>query len=540
MPYSLLREPWLPVRRASGPAWIRPAQLTESLAFDPVLALDWPRPDFRIAGLEFLIGLLATACPPSDRRDWTQRWRTPPTPEELDAAFTPLAHAFDLDGPGPRFMQDFEDIQAEPNDIAGLLIEAPGEQTLKRNADLLVKRGQATRLGREAAAMALFALQTAAPAGGAGNRTGLRGGGPLTTLAIPPRVGPLLLWHLLWANTPLGAPPAAKDLPRILPWLAPTRTSEAGQTISQTADHDLLNFWAMPRRIRLDFRTTEAGEHCDLTGLPGPVFATSWRQRPYGANYQSFEHPLSPHYRPKPKEKILLPVHPQPGGIGYRHFLGLLVPTDAGKPAACIAEFETHRLGRCAVDGDYAWRILAAGYDMDNMKARSFVEAELPVFAPSDPARRDKCANTTKTLIGGAKEAADLLRRAVRMALFAEGAKPALDAGLFATLRARFWTDTEPAFYAGMKAASLADPDPTPDETISGHFLAAIRPILRRLFDEAAPILGSDRPDRIADAARMLSLALNGYGKPGSALFDALHLPIPEPAAKPKVKRKTG
>ena len=43
---SLLAEPWLPVRRASGRLdTIRIADLTDGLDDDPVVALAWPRPD---------------------------------------------------------------------------------------------------------------------------------------------------------------------------------------------------------------------------------------------------------------------------------------------------------------------------------------------------------------------------------------------------------------------------------------------------------------------------------------------------------------
>ncbi len=73
---------------------------------NPIVAIDWARADFRVATLEFLIGLLATACPPGSLKDWRAWWREPPSPEALAAAFAPLAHAFVLDGDGPRFMQD--------------------------------------------------------------------------------------------------------------------------------------------------------------------------------------------------------------------------------------------------------------------------------------------------------------------------------------------------------------------------------------------------------------------------------------------------
>jgi CRISPR system Cascade subunit CasA len=543
--FSLLEQPWLPVLRKSGPANIRPAQITEDLEADPVIAINWPRADFRLASLEFLIGLLVVACPPETPRGWTKWWENPPSPEVLAAGFAPLADAFNLDGPGPRFMQDFENIQADENAISGLLIEAPGERTLERNADLLIKRGQVKKLSRAAAAMALFTLQIYAPAGGAGNRTGLRGGGPLTTLAIPPGPDPLPLWHLLWANTPVYTKPLPGELPRLLPWLAPTITSDNNRKVERENDHDKLAFWGVPRRIWLDFTKAESGEVCDLTGNADEVLVRSWRQRPYGANYENFHHPLSPHYKQKPQDQIWLPVHPQPGGIGYRHFLGLIVTSKQEgrlQVAKSIATFRADRMRECKTNGTMFWRVLAAGFDMDNMKARSFVEAEMPVYEPDNPERREIQDEVVVKLVKGATEAANILRSALRMALFSDGAKPDTDAGLFNVARARFWAETETAFYErAATAASTEEP-----QAITKSFLQGISPIVRRLFDEHAPIVGSDHPARIADAADYLSLSLRGYNKgpnqrhrrgypkSGNALFDALGLPRPE--AKPKGK----
>jgi CRISPR system Cascade subunit CasA len=178
LPFSLLTEAWLPApRRASGSTHtIRHCDLTDGIDSDPIVALDWPRADFRLASLEFLIGLLATACPPADDDDgWFTWWEAPPTPDILHAAFAPFAEAFVLDGSGPRFMQDLEDFGGETNPVETLLIDAPGDQTKKKNADHFVKRDAVTTMSRAAAAMSLFTLQSFAPAGGAGNRVGLRG-----------------------------------------------------------------------------------------------------------------------------------------------------------------------------------------------------------------------------------------------------------------------------------------------------------------------------------------------------------------------------
>ena len=66
--FNLITEAWLPVIRASGRgAHVRLDQLTDRIADDPILDLDFPRPDFRCATLEYLIGLLTVACPSSQR-----------------------------------------------------------------------------------------------------------------------------------------------------------------------------------------------------------------------------------------------------------------------------------------------------------------------------------------------------------------------------------------------------------------------------------------------------------------------------------------
>ena len=548
MPFSLLIDAWIPVRHASGRAQIIcPANITDTFKTDPIVALDWPRPDFRLASLEFLIGLLATACPPEDddgsgeAGDWLEAWATPPSPETLAARFAPFARAFVLDGDGPRFMQDFEDFGGETNRLETLLIEAPGAQTLKKNTDHFNKRDTVTTLGRAAAAMALYTLQSFAPAGGAGNRVGLRGGGPLTTLAMPPMPDGkrLTLWHLLWANVLNGVPAKPADLPKIFPWLAPTRTSEKGGRTTSPADvHPLQAYWGMARRIRLDFAENIDATPCDLGGDSDAVVVRGWRQRPYGANYANWQHPLSPYYRQNAADPELLPVHGQPGGVGYRHWVGLLIDDAAALrfPAQVIANFRRARLPQVATDtAALQWRMLAAGFDMDNMKARGFVESEMPIIEPKDRAYSQVFAENLRLFIASAADVASLLGRAVRRALFSDGTKVPLDAGLIATLRERFGEATELMFLRLVQECAAGE-DPM---ALRRRWLAQMTTAARTLFVEAAPIdaRGADhRPDRIAAAARGLDFALRGFGKDGDALFRQLGLPSPEKAKKPPSK----
>ncbi len=536
---NLLTTAWLPVlRERSGRGLIAPAQLTEAWDTDPVIALDWPRADFRVATLELLIGLLATACPPQDPNAWADWWDVPPSPAELTAAFAPLAHAFDLDGPGPRFMQDHEDLVSTAEPVERLLIEAPGDSTVKKNTDLMVHRGQVASLGRAAAAIALYTFQSWAPAGGAGNRTGLRGGGPMTTLVLP-GARPSL-WHLLWANVPVGRVPDAADLPRIFPWLAPTLTSATGRTVLPGTSHPLQVWWGMPRRIRLDFVPCDVAQPCGLTGRADTVHVPSWRQRPHGANYDKWGdmHPLTPRYRVKPEAEILA-LHPQPGGIGYRHWLGLVVSDEeAGPlriPAPAVVAWRAGRAELVWGRGERARhvedRLLAAGYDMDNMKARGFVESELPLLVVTDPDTRARVDALSRQLVRAADSVAGLLRRAVRDALFGAGATVKMDWELLTAVREQLWDGTEAAFHQVLSDAAVR---PTgQDDVEPAKWLRLLHGLALDLFDAAAP-LGADgatlpRSDegvrRLLRARRNLGMALSGYGKDGAALFTVLGLP---------------
>ena len=536
--FNLLNDAWLPIRRRDGSAGIiRPAEITGELGSNPVVGIDWPRADFRMASLEFLIGLIATACPPvDDDETWIERWENPPAPEALAAAFAPIAHNFNLDGPGPRFMQDLEELPGEPDIPETLLIEAPGESTRRKNTALLVKPDRVLRLSRPAAAIALFTLQTYAPAGGRGNLVSLRGGGPLTTLAIPE--GQPSLWQLVWANVPIGTPRSQAELPRVFPWLAPTRTADRFPlTIPGPDAHPLQAFWGMPRRIRLDVAPSPDGLACDLTGAVDSVMVTGWRQRPNGVRYGNWDHPLSPYYHDA-KSGGWFPVHPQPGGIGYRHWVAMAVGGKAGarRPARTIVAWQTTR-SRILRQRDS--RLFAAGFDMDNMKARAFVESEMPLPG-TDPARAEVLAEVARRLVEAAEAAASALRAAVRDAHY--GRDSGADAAPLAAVYESFWTQTHDRFFALLRAAADRPSGDWEDALAEAapKWRAALRTTALALFDQAAPLdpsAVSFDPKRIVDARRNLFGTFEGWGAFGTKLFAALLLPSPE--AKPKSARRS-
>lgn len=441
--FNLLTAPWLEVRRGSRRDVVRPCDIAAS--HDPILALDFPRPDWNAAVTEFLIGLCALTMTPADEYDWAEGFVSPPTPEAWQARLAPFVAAFDFDGEGPRAFQDWEPLAGlKSKSISGLLIDAPGDNTLEKNADLFIKRDGAAALGLPYAAAALITLQTYAPTGGAGHRTSLRGGGPLTTLVAPRRKGcsQATLWDTVWANLPERGENWDDPQPeQVFPWLSPTRTSAHDELVTPDGHHPLLAFFACPRRIRLDFADSVA---CGLSGVVGRA-AVALRTQNYGACYQHWRHPLSP-YR-QDKKSGLLPVHPHAGPSDYGDWLAWW--GFSGQPAAGPRLWSARR-DQVAALLDPFDGVEAFGFDMDNMKARQWLSARLPwipLTASAEPLKEEVAA-----FIAAADAAARGLTRAVILALY--GIYRARDdtyrqpdpAPALPEIGERLWRDTEPGF----------------------------------------------------------------------------------------------
>ncbi len=542
--FNLSAEPWLPVRRANGTVeYIRPAEITSDHATNPVVALAWPRPDFDLAAQEFLIGLLAAIYPadPREPKQWMRLFHEPPPPEVLEARLAPFAHAFVLDGDGPRFLQDLDPLEADPSPVEALFIEAPGAITVKQNKDLLVKRGRVSVLSRAAGAMALYALQQFAPSGGAGHRTSLRGGGPLVTLVLPDTADtkrPVTLWQRLWLNTPADY---TLDLDRTkdaFPWLAPTRTSANKEVVNETDAHKLQAFFGMPRRIRLVLQPNMEGKPCDLTGFVDDVIVTGFQTSPWGVNYGAWRHPLSPYYKVKLNAPETLPVHAPEGRLGYRQWLGLVYrnPEATRLPAAAITSAKG-RLTNLGRRWEKTSRLLAGGFAMDNMKALAFAETELPLHCVGDAMLAEDIARLASLMVDAAGVVASALGTALRLALFGPKSEVKADTTILEAARERLWDDTDSDFHRLLDLAIEAFTDDTV-ENPQGALAEKWRAILARralvIFDDSAPIESFDLipPADVVAGRKLLSLAMKGYGKFGTELYKVLALTSPEARKK--------
>lgn len=478
---NLITDPWIPVRRTSGPDIIRPDQIAEA----DVLFPDWPRPDMNLACLELLIGLVYIAAPPADADDWINR---KPDPEALRAAMAPLAPAFNLTGDGPRFMQDFEEIGGSTNPPDMLFMDSAGAQTVKRNSDLMVKRGRYDDVSEALAAMALYTLQNFAPSGGAGNRTSMRGGGPMVALVQPSEPG---LWSLIWANVPCGDALGADELDE-LPWMHPTETSEKGQVEippeTYGGPHPEV-FFGMPRRLKL--RIDDG-------------MLTAVNQTPWGTNYVGWVHPLSPYYLNKTE---WLPKHPKPGLFGYRNWRGIILQTDGAQRPACLKRWMQDR-------GTPA-RLLVGGWAMANMNPQDFLWSEQPVFPLNAEA---------EALVSRLVEAAEQAGFALAANTRDGKGEDDTQSGAGARVRSAFFAQTQTAFETQVRRISDGD------TAVAQDWLATLRRTALKLFDdEVMPGLADlqeTRREKAVAARRSLISTFSGYGGIGKKLFTALEMDL--------------
>ncbi|KAF5049027.1 CRISPR-associated protein Cse1 [anaerobic digester metagenome] len=530
---NLIHDPWIPVvRKSGGHDRVPPWRLTDRYMDDPVVGLDASRADFNGAIVQFLIGLVQTTLPPENGREWRRRLRMPPTPEELRTAFEPIVQAFDLDGDGARFMQDLDLSEGEPTPVDRLLMEMPGEQTLKKNIDHFQKRYTVQCCCLRCTGMALLTLQTNAPSGGRGHRTSLRGGGPLTTLVLG-----RTLWETVWLNTleerqidALGNA-ALREPSDTFPWLAPTRTSTGGEVTTSLDAHPLQMYWGMPRRIRLQVTEEEREVECDLCGDRVTETVTTYLTKDGGVNYKGgWRHPLTPHTRVK-NDPDLLPRHGQPGGVTYRNWLGLVQShPERGIPAQVVTTF---REMRAADLEEIRPRLWAFGYDMDNMKARCWYEGTMPLLhVGEEGGLRERFEAEIGRLIRAAELVVSSTRSCIRQAWY-EDPKNA-PTGDLSFIDARFWQETEAAFYrqqAALPSVFERNEDPAPFRL---SWLRVLRDEAMALFGEysqEAQIELAD-PRRIARARRTLLM----YTSPKNRLIaQALDLP-----AEPKTTGKRG
>jgi hypothetical protein len=168
----------------------------------------------------------------------------------------------------------------------------------------------------------------------------------------------------------------------------------------------------------------------------------------------------------------------------------------------------------------------------------------MPVRLPPEALDVAEFEVVIRQLVGGAREAAFSVTTAVRLAAYGESRSTPKDGGLINLARDRFWDRTEPLFFSALDSFVDAVPD---DDAAVGRRLLEVPADWRRqlhgaalrVFDELVPLerIEDGEIERVVTARSQLVWSLEGYGKGGKRLFEALQLAPPETTAKQRGKK---
>ena len=245
---------------------------------------------------------------------------------------------------------------------------------------------------------------------------------------------------------------------------------------------------------------------------------------------------MSPYYENKPGE--MLALHPQPGGIGYKHWLSWVLGLHGGKKNIQPASIVSTVLESRRIPKNQSARILAFGYDMDNMKARCWYESTLPLCGLSEKNTEGKnlIQREVTRWIEAADHAAFLLRSAVKTAWFGDNAEARGD---FSFIDGSFWSRTEGDFYQHLRVLieQARDEENAPVlMPIREQWRSTLIKVSESLFDAelvgAAPV-EYQNPCRTAEAHNRLRASLRG-----DKLKEILKLPVDKTGKKTKKSTK--
>ena len=442
---NLLKDPWLPIIRKNGAKEkIAIYQLLDSYKENPIMELEAPRPDFKNALYQLLIGIVQVAAMPEDEEEWGELFEEPYSTEEFSKQVLKYKECFEIDSEGPAFMQDFELESAKPMSLAKLFLDSPSDNALKLNTDHFVKRNTINAIDPYWGTVALYTLQTFTAGIGAGYRVGLRGGGPLTTIICFD--SNRALWKNIWIN--ILSKEFTDNLPGnkemieksdIFPWMKPTKSSKNDVGLFADECHSFHHYFGMPIRLRLVFESKKG--MCDVSGETKGVLVTGLKSNTHGNKYSGvWLHPLNAY---RYDDTVPISIKAQPTGIDYRYWGGLTVSSDKEMPAKIItlSQRSLYRREILKKNKSIVW---AAGYDTDKGKTRNWYESTMPLY-PLNPKDATEVAAFVGGLIKQAQEISGSLRFAVKSAWFGSPKDAKGDMGFLDT---SFWQNTESFFYS--------------------------------------------------------------------------------------------
>ena len=357
---NYLRSRYLPVVCADGArTMVSPPELLSTEDGHVPVSFAFADNLLNAVALEMVAGFLQVFVAPTSEAEWARTWISPPSRDNLRAAFEAAVPYFNVRGACPAF-QDARLADAELRPLAKLFHTVPGAESFA--------------ISEEAAMVALYAMQVHAFGGGRGYRTSLAGGGPLRTVPVAGET----LFHRAWALVlpkrdflALGASVAAPAA--VYPW---TGEPKATDIVGRASHPATTLYWGVPRRFLLPEATTRGD--CPVTGQQDTALIEGVREKDGGPSYPSdlWVHPLTPYLKDGSKG-TLTPIRAVgfPNGIGWRHRAGLVADTGDGGVAAQavrIWAMRSRRLGFGHI------RLHAYGARCDNAKVLGYLDSVQP------------------------------------------------------------------------------------------------------------------------------------------------------------------
>jgi CRISPR system Cascade subunit CasA len=507
---NLIFDKWLPVIRKNGSTdEIAIADILKNHEDNPIVDIIMPRPDFRNSMYQLLIGVVQTAAMPDDEETWNDLWIHPYSNKEFKDKLEQYRECFEIDSDGPAFMQDFNLDTFTEEKLTNIFLDLPGNEHFNKNIP--------QKINPYWACLALYSLQTFGPAGGRGHKTGLRGGGPLTTILVKQEGAGVFsnLWHTLWINifpkefvsNNLSGNPEKKEFSDIFPWMKPTKISgKDGTGLFPTECNPLHMYFAMPRRIRLVF--DEQPGYCDITGRQSKKVVTGYKTFHSGNDYQGhWIHPLNAYKTDSNKnEDPPNPVKGNPGCVTYKNWAGMALLNDDSEmiQPPIIAYCQIHRRKILRQNQLGIW---VAGYDLKNIKASRWYESTFPIF-PVVPKTSQELASIAGDYVQAALKILSGLRQAVKISWYKN---PREIKGDMSFINEPFWQMSENSFFLSMQ--KLAD-DIENEESITDctkKFFSQIKTASENLFERWSLSNQEDGMDmsRAVKGLRTLEININ-------------------------------
>jgi len=467
---NLIKDPWLPiVRRDSSKEKIAIHDILRDYKENPVMELEAPRPDFKNALYQLLIGIVQVAAMPERERAWKKLFSEPYNSEDFLERVLKYEDCFEIDSDGPAFMQDFdlpEDKNRKLKPIYWMTMGSPGKNTIDGNKAHFIKDIPNYQLDGYWAAIALFQLQTVGPPDGGGHREGLSGSGALYTIIIPLKEnGNTTLWEKIWLNIfPEDYVNSWNGNIRkpIFPWIVPTKTS-TGDIISFFDDlHPLSVYWSFPRRIRFKF-SNEAGV-CSLTNYQSTNLVKEYDTVKHGTLYHNtWQHPLVPYVNDFPEKdgKKKNSMRAISSNFIYTNWSSVVLKNDLYKSSKIVEYFISKRQSILRQSLEIGFSIWVTGFHMKSGEATviNWNEAKWPVYDLS-PMESNDLYYMISTLTVEAIELQKTLIDALKMAWYkprankkgVESWQKVVDSRKFTEytsyISSSFWQNTESSFYS--------------------------------------------------------------------------------------------